>query len=162
MTKYLKIGLTYIVLIQPVWSIPADITTCFSPHQNCTKSLIETLGNAKKSIYVQAYSFTNNDVAMALIEAKGREIDVQVYIDKGRIKEKHSITHKLIEAKIPVIVQRSQNIAHNKIMIIDDEIVITGSFNWTNNALKNEENLNFIKSKELVQSYLDNWKEIVK
>ena len=43
-----------------------------------------------------------------------------------------------------------------------DEIVITGSFNWTNNALKNEENLNFIKSKALVRSYLDNWKEIVK
>lgn len=47
-------------------------------------------------------------------------------------------------------------------MIIDDELVITGSFNWTNNALKNEENLNFIKSKELVQVYLHNWKEIVK
>lgn len=162
MTKYLKIGLTYIVLIQPVWSIPADITTCFSPQQNCTKELIETLRNANKSIYVQAYSFTNHDIAMALIEAKGRGVNVQVYVDKKRIKEKHCKINKLIEAKIPVIVQKSNNLAHNKIMIIDDEIVITGSFNWTNNALKNEENLNFIKSKELVQSYLDNWKEIVK
>lgn len=73
MNKYLKIGLTCIVLIQPAWSVPADITTCFSPQQNCSKSLIEEIGNAKKSIYVQAYSFTNHDIAMALIEAKGRE-----------------------------------------------------------------------------------------
>jgi len=162
MNKYLKIGLTCIALIQPAWSIPADITTCFSPHQNCSKSLIETLGKAKKSIYVQAYSFTNHDIAMALIEAKGRGVNVQVYVDKKRIKEKHCKINKLIEAKIPVIVQKSKNIAHNKIMIIDDELVITGSFNWTQNALKNEENLNFIKSKELVQIYLYNWKEIVR
>ena len=161
MTKYFKIGLTCIALIQPVWSIPADVTTCFSPHQNCAKELIDTLGNAKRSIYVQAYSFTNNDVAMALIEAKGRGVNVRVYIDKSRVKEKHCKIHKLIEAKIPVIVQKSKHIAHNKIMIIDDELVITGSFNWTQNATKNEENLNFIKSKDLVIIYLDNWKRIV-
>lgn len=162
MNKYLKIGLTCIALIQPTWSIPADITTCFSPQQNCSKSLIEEIENAKKSIYVQAYSFTNHDIAMALIEAKGRGVDVQVYVDKGRYSEPHSKVSMLTDRDIPVIIQQSRGLAHNKIMIIDDELVITGSFNWTNNALKNEENLNFIKSKELVQIYLYNWKGIVK
>lgn len=139
-----------------------NIDTCFTPSQDCIKPLIKALGNAKESIYVQAYSFTNNDLAMALIEAKGRGVDVRVYIDKSRVKEKHCKIHKLIEAKIPVIIQKSKHIAHNKIMIIDDEMVITGSFNWTQNATKNEENLNFIKSKDSVKVYLDNWKEIVR
>lgn len=179
MNKYIKIILLSVALTQGVVPSYADfwtgvavgaaasstscpkIDTCFTPSQDCIKPLIERLGKAKKSIYVQAYSFTNHDIAMALIEAKGRGVNVQVYVDKKRIKEKHSIIYKLIEAKIPVIVQKSKNLAHNKIMIIDDELVITGSFNWTNNALKNEENLNFIKSKELVQVYLHNWKEIV-
>lgn len=162
MNKYLKIGLIGFSIINPAWSVPADITTCFSPKNNCSKELINAIRNAKKTIYVQSYSFTNHDIAMALVDAKSNGVSVRVYIDKSRVKEKYCIIHKMIEAKIPVIVQKSNNLAHNKIMIIDDEIVITGSFNWTNNALKNEENLNFIKSKALVRSYLDNWKEIVK
>jgi len=164
MRKYIKIILLSLALTQgvvPSYCCP-KIDTCFTPSQDCIKPLVETLRNAKKSIYVQAYSFTNNDIAMALIEAKRRGLDVQVYIDKARIKEKHCKVNKLIATKIPVRVQKSKNLAHIKIMIIDDEVVITGSFNWTQNALKNEENLNFIKSRQLVKVYLDNWKEIVR
>jgi len=59
---------------------------------------------------------------------------------------------------IPTYIDAAHAIAHNKIMIIDRETVITGSFNFTKAAEeKNAENLLIIKNKELAKIYLDNW-----
>jgi phosphatidylserine/phosphatidylglycerophosphate/cardiolipin synthase-like enzyme len=61
-------------------------------------------------------------------------------------------------AGIPTFIDDKHSIAHNKIMIIDKEIVITGSFNFTKAAEeKNAENLLVIKSKKLAKVYMDNW-----
>ena len=49
-------------------------------------------------------------------------------------------------------------IAHNKVMIIDGETVITGSFNFTKAAEdKNAENLLVIRDKPLAEKYTKNW-----
>lgn len=66
----------------------------------------------------------------------------------------------LSNSGIPVFIDAIHAIAHNKIMIIDDEIVITGSFNFTKAAEeKNAENLLVIKSKELAKEYIENWQK---
>jgi phosphatidylserine/phosphatidylglycerophosphate/cardiolipin synthase-like enzyme len=60
--------------------------------------------------------------------------------------------------RIPTFIDDKHTITHNKIMIIDKEIVSTGSFNFTKAAEeKNAENLLVIKSKELAKVYMDNW-----
>jgi phosphatidylserine/phosphatidylglycerophosphate/cardiolipin synthase-like enzyme len=59
---------------------------------------------------------------------------------------------------IPTFIDAEHAIAHNKIMIIDKETVITGSFNFTKAAQeKNAENLLILKSKELAKQHIDNW-----
>ena len=59
---------------------------------------------------------------------------------------------------IPTYIDAEHAIAHNKIMIIDKETVITGSFNFTKAAEeKNAENLLILKNKELAKIYIDNW-----
>jgi phosphatidylserine/phosphatidylglycerophosphate/cardiolipin synthase-like enzyme len=64
----------------------------------------------------------------------------------------------MAHAGIPTHIDSAHAIAHNKIMIIDKETVITGSFNFTKAAEeKNAENLLIIKSKELAAIYIDNW-----
>jgi phosphatidylserine/phosphatidylglycerophosphate/cardiolipin synthase-like enzyme len=51
-------------------------------------------------------------------------------------------------------------IAHNKVMIIDGETVITGSFNFTKAAEENNaENLLVIHDKKLAELYIKNWRE---
>lgn len=61
---------------------------------------------------------------------------------------------------IPTFIDAEHAIAHNKIMVIDKETVITGSFNFTKAAEeKNAENLLILKSKELAKVYIDNWKK---
>lgn len=72
---------------------------------------------------------------------------------KKTIKEKFFRNHG-----IPVYVDGKEAIQHNKVMIIDSEIVITGSFNFTKAAEeRNAENVLVIRSKEMAKMYLENW-----
>jgi len=50
-------------------------------------------------------------------------------------------------------------IAHNKVIVIDENIVITGSFNFTKAAESNNaENILVIRDPTLAEKYLKNWK----
>jgi phosphatidylserine/phosphatidylglycerophosphate/cardiolipin synthase-like enzyme len=51
-----------------------------------------------------------------------------------------------------------QAIAHNKIIIVDEKIVLTGSFNFSKAAEeRNAENLLIINNPEIAKLYIENW-----
>lgn len=59
---------------------------------------------------------------------------------------------------MPVLIGEKHKIAHNKVMIMDGEMVVMGSFNFTKSAEEgNAENLLIIHSKELAAKYAANW-----
>jgi phosphatidylserine/phosphatidylglycerophosphate/cardiolipin synthase-like enzyme len=120
---------------------------------------VQALDNAKSTVYVQAYSFTSEPIAEALVRAHGRGVEVQAILDKSQTTQKHTAADLLIRADIPVLIDASHAIAHNKVMLIDSEIVITGSFNFTKAAdERNAENLLIIRSKQLAAQYFANWR----
>jgi hypothetical protein len=63
---------------------PSAVTVCFTPGGNCTDAIVQALGNAKRTILVQAYSFTSAPIAKALLDAHRRGVQVQVILDKVR------------------------------------------------------------------------------
>src|SRR5208283_3803153 len=86
---------------------------------------------AKRTVLVQAYSFTSAPIAKALVDAHKRGVDVEVVLDKSQKTEKYSSADFLAHAGIPTKIDSKHAIAHNKIMVIDSATVITGSFNFT-------------------------------
>ena len=85
---------------------------------------------------------------------------MEVILDKSQKREKYSSADFLAHAGIPTKIDASHAIAHNKVMVIDGETVITGSFNFTRAAEeKNAENLLIVKDKALAERYTKNWKE---
>ena len=140
---------------------PKDLHAFFSPNGGCTDAVISALGDAKKTVLVQAYSFTSAPIAEALVEAKKRGVDVQVILDKSQRTERYSGVTFLANGGIPVFIDADHRIAHNKVMIIDGQTVITGSFNFTKSAeTGNAENvLLILHAPELAKRYGDNWKE---
>jgi len=145
---------------EPVCVDKAGIDACFTPGEDCTASVAEQVANAKKEILVQAYSFTSAPIAKALADAHKRGADVRIILDKSNRSQKYSSYTFFKNAGVPVYIDAKHAIAHNKIMIIDRETVITGSFNFTMAAQeKNAENLLVIKSPELSAQYIDNWNE---
>jgi phosphatidylserine/phosphatidylglycerophosphate/cardiolipin synthase-like enzyme len=107
---------------------------------------------------VQAYSFTSAPIAKAMVAAHKRAVKVEAILDKSQRSEKYTSASFLANSGITTFIDARHAIAHNKIMIIDQSTVITGSFNFTMAAEeKNAENLLIIKSKELAGIYIGNW-----
>jgi phosphatidylserine/phosphatidylglycerophosphate/cardiolipin synthase-like enzyme len=63
---------------------PSAVTVCFTPGGNCTDAIVQALSEAKRTILVQAYSFTSAPIAKALLDAHKRGVHVQVILDKVR------------------------------------------------------------------------------
>jgi phosphatidylserine/phosphatidylglycerophosphate/cardiolipin synthase-like enzyme len=139
-------------------SIP-PIEVYFSPKGGCTEAVVRELGAARQTILVQAYSFTSAAIAKALVEAHKRGVKVEIILDKSQRTEKYSEADFLVNLGIPVRIDAKHAIAHNKIMVIDGETVITGSFNFTKAAEEhNAENLLVIRDATLADKYVANWK----
>ena len=140
----------------------AKYQLCFTPSQTamqCTDMLIKAIDKAKDNIIVQAYSFTSAPVVKALLEAHKRGVKVVVLVDKSNITSKYSVVRTVTNANIPVYVDYKPAIAHNKVMIIDDKEVVTGSFNFTKSAqVRNAENLLIIDDAKLASQYKENFK----
>ncbi|MHB9133613.1 MAG: phospholipase D family nuclease [Armatimonadota bacterium] len=130
----------------------------FSPDGGCTDAIVRALDNAKQSVLVQAYSFTSAPIAKALVNAKKRGVRIQAILDKSNRTAKYSSADFLAHAGVPTYLDDAHAIAHNKIIIIDNNTVITGSFNFSKAAEeRNAENLLILRSPPLAARYTENW-----
>lgn len=136
-----------------------SVAVCFTPGKRCQSKIIHEIDAARKSIYVQAYSFTDTDIAYALVKATLRGVEVKVLLDKSNRNDDRSAKSILLDQNIPLRFDAPSGIAHNKIMIIDEARVISGSYNFSAAAYKrNTENLLVIYNPALAQTYIQNWR----
>ena len=137
-----------------------SIQTCFTPGGQCAQFVEEALAKAQDTILVQAYAFTSSMIADALIAAHTSGVIVQILMERSQLTVKKSQIRSVIAKGIPVFIDVVPGIAHNKVMIIDDTYVLTGSFNWTDAAAyRNAENLVLIRDYDTNQAYRINWEE---
>ena len=138
------------------FSSNAEYSLCFTPHEDCAKNIVKIIDKAKYQVLVQAYSFTDINITNALIKAFSRRIQVKVILDKSQHSGK--VLSLLLAYGIPCFIDDSVKIAHNKIIIIDRETVIGGSYNYTNSAAKkNAENVTIITDSKMASKFCDNW-----
>ena len=141
-----------------------ELNICFTPNpsNSCGSLIAKEIAKAKNSIYVQAYGLTHYEIIGELIKAESRGVQVNILVDgsNGNLGNSQTIAKSNlyahgVELSVDTI---SRGIAHNKVMIIDGDRVITGSFNFTKSAdTVNAENVVLIKNKDVAKSYLDNW-----
>jgi phosphatidylserine/phosphatidylglycerophosphate/cardiolipin synthase-like enzyme len=139
---------------------PAEILAIyFTPPAGGASGLIKHIDGAKKSIKVMAYGFTATNLADALVRAKRRGLEVVLIQDEKTAQNNRETLPILLAAGIEVRSDGKHAIQHNKVMLIDDDIVITGSYNFTNSAEKrNAENIMIVRSAYAAKRYADNWK----
>jgi len=139
---------------------PEQIRVYFSPKGGCTQAIVEEIRNAKQFILIQAYSFTSAPIAGALVAAFRSGVRVEAVLDKSNKTANYSEATFLKNANVPTWIDGKHAIAHNKIIIIDGNTVITGSFNFTKAGEEsNAENLLIIQSTELAARYIANFQE---
>ena len=139
------------------FSVNASYQVCFSPEGQCAEKIVTAIDNARQQILVQAYSFNHRAIIRALVNARQRGVEVKILLDKDALNHRALLSY-LKRKHLWLAIDSTPTIAHNKVMIIDQQIVITGSFNFTLAADKdNAENVLIIDDRMLAQKYLKNW-----
>lgn len=142
----------------PACPSPAPTEACFTPGAGCESPTVAHIDAATRSIWVQAYSFTSGPIAAALVRAHQRHVDVRVILDRSDATGHGSKLGVLLAAGVPTWIDARHAIAHNKVIVLDNAVVQTGSFNFTNAAEhSNAENAVFIADPGIAKLYADNW-----
>ena len=131
----------------------------FTPPANAAVAIVKAIDASVREVLVQAYGFTHNGIAQALVRAHERGVRVRVLLDQKSQSSNRYVIGVLSDAQIELRQDGKHAIAHNKVMVIDQAIVITGSFNFTNSAAsRNAENFLVLKSEDLAEQYRLQWK----
>jgi phosphatidylserine/phosphatidylglycerophosphate/cardiolipin synthase-like enzyme len=130
----------------------------FTPPAGAAAAIVEALDASEHEILVQAYGFTHNAIAQALVRAHQRGVVVRVLLDAKSSTSNRYVMDVLAQARVALRLDGKHAIAHNKVMVIDESVVITGSLNFTNSAeTRNAENFIILKSSALAQRYTSEW-----
>jgi len=135
-----------------------SIEVNFSPNGGAADAIVREIDSAKKSVFVMAYSFTNQKIKVALFSAFDRGVNIEIILDKENLKNKSSLLFPLHEKGIKIFIDDKHPIAHNKIMLIDNNVLVTGSMNYSKAGDEsNAENSLIIKNNPVMQRYIINW-----
>ncbi len=160
-------GAVLLTMMASALAHSADLQVCFAPPVagSCDPlaTILRSINAARRTIRVQMYSLTLQEIVNALLEARRRGVDVRLIVDGSQFRQDHSDSMRvstLAAAGVPVLVDTVPGLMHDKVMVIDGETVLTGSFNYTWGAEhSNAENLLLVHDPSLAEEYLRNWDE---
>ena len=126
----------------------------FSPQGGALDAVIETVENARETIDLEAFHFSNKRLAKALIRAKDRGVRVRAVLDKENREKANSKAGFVADAGVSVRIDTQHRTAHNKVILIDRKTVVTGSLNFDGHAdRENAENTLILTSEKLTELY---------
>ncbi|MBK8268677.1 MAG: phospholipase D family protein [Planctomycetes bacterium] len=123
-----------------------EVDAIFSPGGGCQERIADEIAGAEKTLRIQAFYFTSKPITEAVVKAKKRGVSVTVVLDKSQEKMTYGSWRILKREGVPVYFDSKHATANNKVILIDDHTIITGSYNFTKAAEeKNAENVVIIK-----------------
>jgi phosphatidylserine/phosphatidylglycerophosphate/cardiolipin synthase-like enzyme len=135
-----------------VHDCPMDVY--FSPDDDIEEAIVRMIAEARTSIHFMAFSFTSDRIGDAMIERHRSGIRVSGVFEKTGSGTQYSEYMKMRMAGIDVVLDRNVGLMHHKVIIIDGTIVIMGSYNFSKNASRNnDENVLVIHHGEIAREY---------
>lgn len=140
----------------------ASLEIYFSPDDGAAKQIARQIRAARESIDIMAYSLTNDSITRALLDQAAAGVTVRGVFDADQIRTNTGgDTEQLRQHGIPVRQDGIDGLLHHKVMIIDGETVITGSFNFTGNADRvNDENVVILHDAKIAALYTANFNTV--
>jgi phosphatidylserine/phosphatidylglycerophosphate/cardiolipin synthase-like enzyme len=138
-----------------------QIANYFSPQDKAEVYIVDRLAQAKTSIHFLAFSYTSDPVGDAMIARHNAGVFVQGVFEARSAHGTGAEFERLQAAGIDVQKDGNCYTMHHKVIIIDEETVITGSYNFTKRALDtNDENFVIIDDPALARSYLEEYHRV--
>ncbi len=130
-------ALLVLCLACAVSAVTCDVEALFASPlagQNIVQRLIDEIDAAEEQVLIAMYSFSDDDLGAAVIRAHQRGVDVYVLLDEGHETHMGRESPNLVAEGIPTAVEHQAGILHHRFVVIDRQIVITGSYDWSDAA----------------------------
>ncbi|ALS09982.1 hypothetical protein ABE82_26595 (plasmid) [Paenibacillus peoriae] len=135
----------------------SNIQYAFSQEdQHPEKLLDQVIEESQKTLDIAIFSITEKSIVSAILDAKQRGVDVRIITDEDQSEGKgqKAALEKLKNAGIPIKVDHHSGYMHLKVTIVDQEVVTTGSFNYSASAVRrNDEVLVVIPDREMAKQW---------
>lgn len=126
----------------------------FSPGTDCLNAINSALQHARKSIKICVFTISDDRITNNIIACHQSGLPVQIITDDDKSEDRGSDIYQMHQAGIPIHTDETPNHMHHKFAVIDERILITGSYNWTRSAAKyNHENILITYDPGSVQAY---------
>lgn len=145
----------------PEKGIQVLVETYFAPEDQVAEKLIPVLSGARRSVRLMAFSFTSNPIGDTLIQIARRGVSVEGVVESRGADTRFSQYSRLLEAGIPAWKDGNPYLLHHKVFIVDEEIVVLGSYNFSSNADRdNDENLLIVHDPEVAKVFLAEYERV--
>jgi len=139
-----------------------DMEIYFSPDDGVAQHILDILNYAEESIYFMAFSFTTDEFGEAIRAKADNGLSVAGVMEEEQIKSNVGTEYDFFkQAGLNVFVDGNAGQMHHKTMIIDEKIVITGSYNFSRSAeTRNDENIVIFHSEPIAAFFLQEFQRI--
>ncbi len=139
---------------------PIDVY--FSPDDHVQDSFVELIQNAQESIYFLAFSFTADEIGGAVRARAEEGVEVKGVMETEQVNSNAGTEFDPFQqARLDVLRDGNDGQMHHKFMVIDESIVIFGSYNFTNSAeIRNDENLLVIYNSDIAAQFLTEFQQV--
>lgn len=139
-----------------------QVDTYFSPDDGVINKIDAVLKNAEISIYFLAFSFTSNDLGGIVREKAEAGLTVQGVMDEEQVKSNQGTEYDpFLQAGLDVRIDGMDGLMHHKVFIIDEKIVVLGSYNFSQSAEeRNDENIIIIYNEAIAQEFIKEFQRV--
>ena len=133
----------------------------FSPGLECQQAIISAISGARHSIKICVFTISDDQITNAILATHQRKIPIMLLTDNEKLTDAGSDIRELALGGIEIRTDNTRYHMHHKFALIDNELLITGSYNWTRSAaMYNHENIIVSNSKELVNDFLQEFDKL--
>jgi phosphatidylserine/phosphatidylglycerophosphate/cardiolipin synthase-like enzyme len=137
------------------------LETYFSTHDKLADRVKAELNQAERSIRFLAFSFTHAKISEAMLAAHDEGVEVSGVFENSQAGGTSSKYQTLKAAGLPVYKDANPRNMHHKFIVIDGQTVIAGSFNYSSNAEKsNDENIVIIRNRAIAERFEDEFRRV--
>ena len=137
------------------------IETCFAPEDECALQLVDLLQHAQHSIRFMAFSFTHDGFGNTIRQKAQAGVTVQGVFETTGSDTEHSEFSSMKREKLDVLQDGNPYILHHKVFIVDENIVVLGSFNFSDSAdSSNDENILVLHNADIAKEFLAEFERV--
>jgi phosphatidylserine/phosphatidylglycerophosphate/cardiolipin synthase-like enzyme len=140
---------------EPILIGGSRVQSCFAPNGKCGNLIAETIRReARSSIYFLAFSFTHDEIGQAIIDKAASGVKVGGVFETTGSQTQYSEFGRMKKAGLDVYTDGNPYTMHHKVIVVDERIVLAGSFNFSSNADRdNDENLLVIENPAIAKAF---------